>query len=63
MILKLIIDFYRWLWGMEPLVVKTPLDEPTGLALLFGAIIDIGIIIGIIGLVIMTYNDKKRGGK
>lgn len=59
MILKLLIDLYRWLWGMKPLVVQT-VDEPTLLVISFGAIIDIGAIIGIIGLAITVYNNRKK---
>lgn len=59
MILKLLIDFYRWLWGMKPWVVQT-LDEPTALLIGFGAIIDIVAIVGIVGLAVTAYNDRKR---
>ena len=62
MMLKLLVDYYRWLWGLEPLVVKT-LGEPKALLLIFGAVVDIGIIIGIIGLVLIAYNDRKRGAR
>ena len=59
MILKLLIDFYRWLWGMPPLVIN-PSDEPMVLAITFGVMIDISVIIGIIGCAISKYNDNKR---
>lgn len=59
MILKLLIDFYRWLWGMPPIVIQE-VKEPMFLAIGFGAIIDITVIIGIIGLAITAYNDRKK---
>ena len=40
MILKLLIDFYRWLWGMEPWCVQT-VDETMSLLIAFGAMLDI----------------------
>jgi hypothetical protein len=60
MILKLLIDFYRWLWGMPPLVVQ-PDNEPIVLAITFGVIIDIAVIIVIIGCAVIAYSDWKRG--
>lgn len=59
MILKLLIDFYRWLWGMPPLVVQLD-NEPIVLAITFGTIIDITAIIGIIGCAVTAYNDRKK---
>lgn len=59
MILKLLIDFYRWLWGMPPWVVQT-IDEPTAMAIMFGALIDICAIVGVVGLAITAYNDRKK---
>jgi hypothetical protein len=60
MILKLLIDFYRWLWGMKPWAVQT-VDEPTVLLIVFGAMIDIVAIVGIVELAITAYNNRKRG--
>lgn len=59
MILKLLIDFYRLLWGMKPLVAQT-IDEPTLMVITFGAFIDIGAIVGIVGLAVSAYNDRKK---
>lgn len=59
MILKLLIEFYRWLWGMPPLVIQTT-NEPMTPVIFFGAMIDIVAIIGIVGLAITAYNDRKR---
>lgn len=61
MILKLLIDFYRWIWGMEPWVVQT-VDEPTALLIGFGALFDIVAIAGIVGLTVTAYNDRKSAG-
>lgn len=58
MILKLLIDFYRWAWGMKPWVVQTA-DNEIGLLIMFGAIIDICAIVGIIGLAVTAYNNRK----
>lgn len=58
MILKLLTDFYRWFWGMPPLVIQTT-NEPISLIWL-GAVIDIGVIVGIIGLAVTAYNDRKK---
>lgn len=40
MILKLLINFYLWLWGMEPLVIQTT-DKGVVMLITFGACIDI----------------------
>jgi hypothetical protein len=58
MILKGLIDFYRWLWGMKPVVIQS-IDEPE-LFIGFGALIDIAAIVGIVGLAVTAYNDRKR---
>ena len=55
MILKLLIGFYRWLWGMPPIDAA---DETYGLIVFFGALIDIGAIIGLIGMIIIKYTDR-----
>lgn len=62
MILKLLIDFYRWLWGMPPVVIQE-VNEPMVLTIVFGAMIDIAVIIGIIGCAITAYNNKTKTTK
>lgn len=59
MILKLLIDLYRWLWGIKPLVVQT-VDESTLFVITFAAIIDIGAIAVIITLATNAYNNRKK---
>lgn len=59
MILKLLINFYLWLWGLGPLAVQK-LDEPTVMMIILGAFIDIGVIIGIIELAITAYNYRNK---
>lgn len=59
MIVKILINFYRWLWGLEPLVVKT-LDNSSSLIMIFGAFIDIMVIIGIVGFAIIAYSDRRK---
>ena len=58
MIIKLLIDFYRWLWGMPPFAIKTVNDQTLHM-IVYGALLDISVIIGIIGLAITIY--RKRG--
>ena len=55
MILKLLINFYRWLWEMPPIDAA---DGMFGEIVLFGALIDIGAIIGLIGMIIIKYTDR-----
>ena len=57
MILKLLIDFYRWLWGMPPLAIQTVNEQTLHI---IGAIIDISfiVIIGIIVCAIIAYRKK-----
>lgn len=43
---------------MKPWVVQT-VDEPMLLAIVFGALIDICAIAGIVGLAVTAYNDRK----
>ena len=62
MILKIIIKFYRWLWGVEPLVVQTN-DDGTYMLITLGACVDIGIIIWIVGYIAITYKKWKRARK
>lgn len=53
MILKLLIEFYRWLWSLPPLDI---VDTTIELAM-FGAFIDIAVIIGLIGAIIIKFTD------
>ena len=59
MILKLLIDFYRWLWGMPPLAIQTVYEQTLHI---IGALIDISfiVIIGIIVCAIIAYRRKAR---
>jgi hypothetical protein len=59
MILKLLINFYRWLWGMPPLAIHT-INEQTLHILVFGAMIDVIVIIGIVACAIRAYRKKAR---
>lgn len=54
MILKLLTEFYRWLWSLPPLDI---VDITIGLVV-FGAFIDIVVIIGLIGAIIIKFTDK-----
>ena len=62
MILKLLINFYRWLWGMKPLVIQTT-NEGVVMLITFGACIDIGIIIWIVGNAILAYKYRRKARK
>lgn len=62
MILKLLIDFYRWLYGTKPWVVQVA-DDGIDSVIAFGAMIDICAIVGIVGLAVTAYNNRKRKKK
>lgn len=49
MILKLMINYYRWLWNLPPFDTTTAMMESI---LFFGAILDIFAIVGITGLIV-----------
>jgi hypothetical protein len=55
MILKLLINFYHWLWSLPPLD-KT--SEAMSFILFTGALIDIGVLIGIIVPTVITIQDR-----
>lgn len=55
MILKLLIEFYRWAWNLSPLDTADKMIEPV---VAFGAYIDIVVLIGIIGVIISKYTDR-----
>lgn len=57
MILKLLVEFYRWLWNLPPFDTT---DVTMELILFFGALFDILAIVGIIGLTITAYNNKRK---
>ena len=59
MILKIIIKFYRWLWGLGPFVIQT-LDEQTGFLIILGAIIDLLIIFWIVEYAASAYKNRKK---
>lgn len=56
MILKLLIVFYRWLWNLPPVDATNKMFE---LIIFFGACLDIVAIIGLIGMIIIKYTDRK----
>lgn len=58
MILKLLIEFYRWLWDLPPLENTS---EWMGLILFTGAVVDIGVLVGIIGAIVIKIQDRKGG--
>jgi hypothetical protein len=55
MILKLLIEFYRWLWDLPPFDTA---DVMMGAILFFGALFDIFAIVGIIGAIITKYTNR-----
>lgn len=55
MILKLLIEFYRWLWNLPPFDTA---DVMMGPILFFGALLDIVVVIGIVGAIIIKYTDR-----
>lgn len=44
---------------MPPLAMQTT-DGPISQVIFFGAMIDIVVIVGIIGLAVTAYNDRKK---
>lgn len=60
MILKLIINFSRWIWGLPRWQLTEPLEEAYGLLIMFGACIDIAALIAIVFLTIGLVNNLKR---
>jgi hypothetical protein len=59
MILKLLIDFYRWLWEVPPLEMQTVNDQTLPI-IVFCAMLDIIVIIGIVACAIRAYRKKAR---
>lgn len=49
MILKLLTEFFRWSWSLPPL--KT--SDESIVFILFGALIDVMVLVGIIGTIIL----------
>ena len=60
MILKLIINFSRWVWGLPRWQLTEPLEEPYMLVIAFGMCIDIAAISFLVLLVIETVDQWKR---
>lgn len=56
MILKFLCDFYRWFWGLPPMDMT---GEEMSLLAGFGAMIDIAILIGIVGEIIIFFSDRR----
>lgn len=54
MILKLLIEFYHWLWNLPPIDTT---DESMSFILFTGALIDIAVLIGIIVPTVITIQD------
>lgn len=55
MILKLLIEFYHWLWGMPAFDTTQPM---MGFFMFFGAVLDIVVLVGIIGITITAIQDR-----
>lgn len=55
MILKLLIEFYRWLWNLPPFDTT---DVMMGSILFFGALLDMLAIVGIVGVIITKYTNR-----
>ena len=60
MILKLFINFTRWVWGLPRLQLTEPLKELDGLIILFGAYVDIATLTAIVVLTIEIVKNLKR---
>lgn len=55
MILKLLIDFYHWLWGV-PAFDTT--QQMMSCFMFFGAVLDVFALVGIIGITITAIQDR-----
>ena len=61
MILRLIVAFTRWAWGVSPAFV-TP-EQPLGkwvVVLFFGAMLDVLALVGVIGTVVIWYTGRDK---
>ena len=61
MILRLIIAFTRWVWGVSPAFV-TP-EQPLGewvVVLFFGALLDVLALVGVIGSIVMWHAGRDK---
>lgn len=61
MILRLIIAFTRWTWGISPAFItpEQPLGE-WGMVIVFGVALDVLALIGVIGYVVIWYTGRRR---
>ena len=55
MILKLLIEFYRWLWNLPPFDTTY---VKMGSLMFFGALLDIVAIVAIVAMIIIRYTDR-----
>lgn len=63
MILRLIIAFARWTWGISPAFIKPDrINEAYGIIMSFGVIIDSTIVAFAILAFVDWYNRRKREG-
>ena len=66
MILKCIVAYGRWMWGISPAFyqIQSPIKEGDALLICFGILIDViavGVIVGFLGY-IWSFKHKKEGG-
>ena len=54
MILRLLVAFTRWAWGVSPAfyVVKTPIGEGDGALMLFGLLLDVVVAVPVAAFVL-----------
>ena len=60
MILRLIIAFTRWVWGISPAFITPDLNGDGGLVLGFGTLLDVLALMGATGLFIMWLSERSK---
>lgn len=65
MTLRCLIAFTRFVWGVEPAFyqISTPIKEADAMLLCFGALLDIGVVLGVGSLVVMAVQQIRSSKK
>ena len=69
MILKCIVAYGRWMWGISPAFyqIQSPINEGDALLIWFGILLDVIAVIAVVGILgflvsIWPFKRKKEGG-
>lgn len=60
MLIKLLMDFSRWVWGLEPLTAPDNLTEPWMLTIAFSALVDVGFLAFAIMLIVDNFKSISK---